>query len=170
LPPPPTVTDTPQPPSPTPFTIAVLPVDGGGGDTPNIRNNNPVKGGRNVTLPGFSPAEVSEPMVFRDKMVFQAEVFDANVGTHDGAGIENVTFTIFDSNGNQVHQRTENNAGYCVFGGGEPDCNVWVFPEHNNAWPGSAPRSAGFHDVLIDINPQNGGNIEWFWSFKLELP
>lgn len=169
-PPPAAATDTPPPPSPTPLLIAVLPVDGGGGDVPNIRNNNPVKGGRNVTLPGFVPGEATEPMVYRDRIVFQAEVFDANTGTNDGDGIENVTFTIVDSNGDPVHERTENNAGYCVFGGGEPDCNVLWLTENSPQWPGGAQVSSGFHDVSIDINPYNGDNVVWMWSFEIDLP
>jgi hypothetical protein len=150
--------------------IAVLPVDGGGGDVPNIRNNNPVKGGRNVTLPGFVPDEATEPMVYRDRIVFQAEVFDANSGTNDGDGIENVTFSIVDSQGNLVHERTENNASYCVFGGGEPDCNALSLAEDNPRWPGGASISSGLHDVSIEINPYAGDNVVWMWSFEIDLP
>ena len=168
-PPDPSDTPPPPPPSPTPVLIAVLPVDGGGGDVPNIRNNHPVKDGRNVTLPGYSPGEATEPMVYRDRIVFQAEVFDANVGTNDGDGIENVTFTILDPNGNPVHERTENNAGYCVFGGGEPDCDVLSLAEYDAHWPGGAQITNGLHTVTIDINPYNGSNVVWMWSFEIAL-
>ncbi|MGD9147538.1 MAG: hypothetical protein PVI80_18360, partial [Anaerolineae bacterium] len=82
---PPTAT---PPPSPTPIAIAVLPVDGSAGDD-SLGNDHPVKNGRNITLPGFAPHEVSNPMVFRQRMVFQAEVRDRNAGSHDGAGIDN---------------------------------------------------------------------------------
>jgi hypothetical protein len=162
-------TDTP-PPTPTPILIAVLPVDGGGGDVPNIRNNNPPKDGRNVTLPGYSPGEVSEPMVYRDRIVFQAEVFDANVGTNDGDGIDNVQFTIEDDRGQQVHFRPENTPGYCVFGGGEPDCNVLVFADTGFKWPDGETIFPVFYDVSIDINPQYSDPVDWMWSFAVELP
>ena len=59
-------------------------------------------------------------------------------GSTDGAGIESVTFIIRDETGKKVHERTERNAGYCVFGGGEPDCTVWRFSEHGDKWPGGA--------------------------------
>ena len=59
-------------------------------------------------------------MVFCDRMVFRIEVFDANVGVYDGSGIRDVTFKITEENGSTVHERTERQAGYCVFGGGEP--------------------------------------------------
>jgi hypothetical protein len=152
--------------------IAVLPVDGGGGDVPRIRNNNPVKDGRNVTLPGYSPDQVSTPMVFRDQIVFQAEVFDDQIGTNDGDGIENVTFAISDSEGNLVHEQTENNAGYCAFGGGEPECQVWSFAGNSYQWPSGAPITPGLHNVTIDINPEAPelANVTWLWSFAIELP
>jgi hypothetical protein len=158
------------PPSPTPVIVAVLPVDGGGNEFLNIRNANPVKDGRNVTLPGFSPAEVSEPMVFRDRMVFRVEVFDTNVGTTDGAGIDHVRFTITDDRGEQVYQRQENTPGYCVVVGGEPDCRVWVFVESGYRWPDGAQLSSGLHSVTIDIQPKNGELVQWFWSFQVEAP
>jgi hypothetical protein len=165
----PTNTEAAAPPTPTPIVIAVLPVDGGGGDVPNIRNNNPVKGGRNITLPGFTPAEASEPMVFRDRMVFQAEVFDANVGTYDGAGIDNVRFTIADDLGRQVHFRQENNAGYCVFGGGEPDCTVLNFADAGYRWPDGESIFPVNYSAIIDIKPQNGDTVSWFWSFSVQF-
>jgi hypothetical protein len=147
----------------------VLPVDGSAGDD-SLGNDHPVKNGRNITLPGFAPHEVSNPMVFRQRMVFQAEVRDRNAGSHDGAGIDNVRFTITDSNGRQVHFRQENNAGYCVFGGGEPDCNVWWFADSGYRWPDGEQLTAGGHSAVIDITPKQGEPVSWFWTFSVELP
>jgi hypothetical protein len=163
-------TDTPPPePTATPILIAILPVDGSDGNQ-NLHNDHAVKDGRNILLPGFSQAQVSEPMVFRDRAVFRVEVFDDAAGSRDGDGIQNVTFTISDESGNPVHERTENQAGYCVFGGGEPDCDVWVFAEHDYRWPGGAPIVNGTYSVEAVINPENGEGVSWFWSFVVELP
>ena len=112
----------------------MIPVDGSDGNKA-LGNNRGVNQGRNLLLPGFAPYEVSDPMVFGNRIVFQAEVFDAKSASTDGAGIESVTFTIRDETGEKVHERTERNAGYCVFGGGEPDCTVWRFSEHGDKWP-----------------------------------
>ena len=147
--------------------VAVVPVDGSDGNQ-NLGNDRGVNSGRNLLLPGFAPYEVSTPLIFRDRIVFQAEVFDKSAGQTDGAGIESVTFTIRDENGNQVHERTERNAGYCVFGGGEPDCTVWRFSEHGNKWPGGAKLQPGVHDAQIVITPKNGDAVTWFWSFQIE--
>ena len=106
--------------------VAVIPVDGSDGNKA-LGNNRGVNQGRNLLLPGFAPHETSDPMVFRDKIVFQAKVFDKNVGRYDGAGIESVTFTIRDETGEKVHERTERNAGYCVFGGGSRTAQSGVF-------------------------------------------
>ena len=179
---PPTATPTRQPPTPTatrqlptqtptpkpnPVAIVVLPVDGSGDDNPNIRNGRNVKNGRNIILPGFAQNEVSSPMIFRDRIVFRVEAFDSKVGNTDGAGIQNVKFVITGPNG-EVHNRTENNAGYCVFGGGEPDCDVWVFYPRGNKWPNGKTIENGSHSATITITPKQGKPVQWFWTFEIK--
>ena len=138
----PAPTDTPPPeppaPTPTPILIAVLPVDGSDGNRIFRSSHVEIKEGRAIVLPGYSQADVTEPMVFRDKVVFQVEVFDPNVGSQDGDGIQDVKITIRDGD-KIVHERTEKQAAYCVFGGGEPDCDVWVFADHDYKWPEGDP-------------------------------
>jgi hypothetical protein len=152
----------------TPATqVAVVPVDGSDGNKA-LGNNRDVNSGRNLLLPGFAPYQVSAPMVFGDKIVFQAEVFDRGAGQTDGAGIESVTFIIRDETGKKVHEQTERNAGYCVFSGGDPDCTVWRFSEHGDKWPGGADLNPGGHDAQIVIQPKNGEAVTWFWSFRVE--
>ena len=156
-------------PSPTPIAIAVLPVDGSDGNR-DLGNDHPLKDGRNISLPGFAQYETSDPMVFRERMVFQAEVRDSSVGPNDGDGIQSVRFAITDDRGQEVHVQQENDAGYCVFGGGEPDCNVWVFAETGYRWPDGAMLFPGSYSVVIDITPTQAEAVSWFWSFRVELP
>lgn len=165
--PPPTPTILPEP---TRELLAFVPVDGGGGEVVNLRNDNSFKEGRNITLPGVAQSEVSEPMVFGDQIVFQVEVWDKSAGTADGEGIRHVEFVIRD--GEQVvHERTEYNAGYCVFGGGEPDCVVWVFGEHGDKWPSGYPVREGVrYDVSAIIVADSGETADWMWSFQVDLP
>ncbi len=175
-------TPTPRPPTATPTpvnTVAVaptriqvaniVPVDGSDGNR-SLGNDRGVNGGRNILLPGPGSIAGDGTVVFRDSVVFQVEVFDRNVGQYDGAGIRDVTFKISDGTGNVVHQRTEYNAGYCVFGGGEPTCTVWRFSEHGGRWPGGAALRYGDHSVQIDIVPQNGQGVTWFWRFRIANP
>jgi hypothetical protein len=165
----PPATPTPAPTStPPPLAqVVIIPVDGSDGNK-ELGNDHDVNSGRNLLLPGFAPYEVADPMEFDDRIVFQAEVFDKGVGQTDGAGIESVTFTIRDENGDIVHEQTERNPGYCVFGGGEPDCTDWRFSQHGYRWPNGASLQPGVHDVQIFIQPKKGEAVTWFWSFRIK--
>ncbi len=90
-------------------------------------------------------------------LVFQVEAFDPNRGNRDGDGIRNVDLRIFDANGREVYQRTENNAAFCAFAGGEPECNIWFFGEHGDAWPSGEPVRFGETYLLRGVaNAQDG--------------
>jgi hypothetical protein len=150
--------------------IAVLPVDGSDGNQNLHSSYEEIMGGRTIVFPGYSQADVTEPIVFRDQMVFQVEVFDAGVGSKDGDGIKDVKITIHDGD-KVVHERTEEHAAYCVFGGGEPDCNVWVFADYDYKWPGG-DQIINYRTYNVDmvITPQQGEVANWRWSFMVELP
>lgn len=150
--------------TPTRVQVVVVPIDGG--DNNNLRNGRDVKGGRNLLLPGFTGPSTN-PVTFRDRVVFQVEVFDSTVGQYDGAGIQDVQFFISDGFG-EVHRRTERTAGYCVFGGGEPDCTVWWFSQHNNRWPDGAELHKGQHNAQIVITAKSGESAIWNWTFVIE--
>jgi hypothetical protein len=164
-----TVAPAPSPPvrpTPTPLQVAVLPVDGSDGNRA-LHNARNVMEGRNVLLPGFSQSAVKNPMIFKDRLVFQVEVFDETVGKRDGDGIASVTFTISDESGKVVYTRTETTAPYCVFSG-EQGCAVWQFSKQGNRWPGGATLRYGGHDVQITIQPKQGAAVNWFWGFRIE--
>ncbi|MCS6828963.1 MAG: SH3 domain-containing protein [Caldilinea sp.] len=90
-------------------------------------------------------------------LVFQVEAYDPTRGGEDGAGVRSVDLRIFDPDGREVYQRTERNAAYCAFAGGEPDCNVWRFREHGDAWPSGEPVRYGEPHLLRAIaNAEDG--------------
>lgn len=168
-------TNTPPPPTntPAPLSREVLGESDVDGDDGNdfIRGSSDSNNGRVVLLPGLLPSEVTDPVVFRDEMVFRVEVFDTRVDEYDGAGIRDVTFTIEpdDGSGQVLHQRTERTAGYCVFGGGEPNCNVLNLADAGFRWPSTgAPISNGQYVARIDIVAQNGESTQWRWRFEIE--
>jgi hypothetical protein len=177
----PTPTNTPPLPTATPvpapteekLAIAESDVDGNDGND-FLRGSSDSNQGRVVLLPGFAASEVSRPMVFRDRMVFRVEVFDTRAGLVDGAGIQDVTFQIVadDGNGEVVYERQEKNAGYCVFGGGEPNCNVLIFSESGNRWPDPFGGEIlnGQYLAIIDIVPLDGEPAQWRWRFNIEIP
>ena len=156
-------TDTPTPPPPTippPPDRVTLPPDGGKGAS-GLEGQ--------IVIPLRVDITSDRVAVFRDKLAFRVEVYDPQAGSRDGAGIREVTITIRDNDNNDVvHERTERNAGYCVFGGGEPDCNVWVLAEHNYKWPDGQNMVSGKYNVTFNIVREDGSDAEWIWSFLLQ--
>lgn len=158
--PPPTSTPTPLPPPPPPPERVTLPPDGGK-DASGLEGQIVIPFNVEVTSDGLA--------IFRDRLAFRVEVFDPHEGHHDGAGISEVTITIRDNeNNDRVHQRTERTAGYCVFGGGEPDCNVLVLAHNNYRWPDGENMVSGKYNVNFNIVRDDGSDADWIWSFLLQ--
>ncbi len=166
----PTVTRTPAP-TPTRLPpLALVKVFGNDSEDtaipPRISNDRPVNNGRNVILPGVVWMVDSGNVVFRDRLVFQVEVFDRNEGRRDGDGISTVTFRITDPVGN-VWEQKEQSKPYCVFGGSNR-CDLWTFSQHDNKWPNGNQLTPGQHSVDIVIQSKNGKPVTWFWGFEIQ--
>jgi hypothetical protein len=163
-------TATPPAPTEEKLLIAESDVDGDDGND-YLRGSSESNQGRVILLPGFDQSEVNDPMVFRDRIVFRVEVFDTRAGQVDGAGIEDVTFRIEvdDGSGQIVHERREQVPGYCVFGGGEPDCNV-IPLQDGSQWPEpyGGEILKGQYVAKIDIVPVDGEPTQWRWQFEIE--
>lgn len=149
---PPTATRTlppPPPPRPTP-TPLVLKTD---------------------SVPGTAwQARIIYTQQARGRLYIQVEAFDPKVGRRDGDGIDRVEFEIFNPNGQRVHQRTERTAKFCAFGGGEPNCTVWVFSERNNRWPdGRTPIVNGKHVVEVRVIGKNGDSQQGQYEIDIRL-
>ena len=87
--------------------------------------------------------------------------FDPARGDQDGDGIDNIDLRIFDADGSEVYQRTEGNAAYCAFAGGEPDCNVWYFSDNGDAWPSGEPvRYSDPYLLRGRVNAEDGRTLE----------
>ncbi|RIK58719.1 MAG: hypothetical protein DCC57_00280 [Chloroflexi bacterium] len=170
---PPTPTDTPiPPPTPTPtgqrLVIVESDVDGDDGND-FLRSSSTSNQGRVVLLPGFSPSEVTRPMVFHRRIALRVEVFDTRAGLTDGAGIESVTFRLIDETGggDVVYEKTETGAAYCLFGGDEPLCSTLMFAQTGNRWPNGAPIHDGDYVAQIDILAANDESTQWRWAFQI---
>ena len=170
---PPMPTNTAQPQQADPFvpatpTMSAQPQQAdpfvpGGGDPRGLVGR--------MLLPGYKgPALVDEP-IFDQQIVFRLFVYDPNFGNNDGAGINSVDMQISDPNGRVVQSRTEQNAAYCVFSGGEPDCLIWAFAEHDNQWPDGTPVCAGsgYQAVMtVDAKDDNNDNALWQFNFAID--
>ncbi len=152
----PTATPTTQP-TATPALVAGLP--------PRSVNSGP--GG---DLPDYVDAE----LISDDYFLYRVRVADTRTGSaEDGAGIKSVKF-IITLRGVEIYSRQENNAGYCIFSGGEPACNAWPQRDGYYVWGEGGPRvEADDYSARIVIVPQDTSEAEewnWFFDFTLSLP
>ncbi len=86
---------------------------------------------------------------------FQVQANDPAKGSTDGAGITNVDMSVVDSGNNVVYHRTEQNAAYCLFGGGAP-CAPWVFADHQYKWPDGKTIKDGSYTLKAQVNAMDG--------------
>ena len=121
-----------------------------------------------IILPGYV-GPVSDAPIFRDRIVFRLKVYDPAVGTVDGSGIRSVDFTITDPEGEVVHTQTENQAGFCAFGGGEPTCTVWVFAGHGNAWSKGKGVLLGKYSANMTVHTTRQKTEGALWEFEFEI-
>lgn len=106
----------------------------------------------------------------RGALAFRVRTFDRTVGERDGAGIANVDLIVLDADGNEVYRKRENTAGYCAFGGGEPNCNVYVFADHDNAWPNGEPiRDGENYRLRAEVQAKDGSRTAAGWDVELQL-
>lgn len=166
---PPTNTPPAVEPTPTLPIFDILPVDGDSGNQ-DIRGRFNRNEGRYVVIPAAPPGSISgAPPEFSQRLVFQVEPYDPAIGTNDGDGIQQVNFTIInqDNDGEEVYTHTEENPRYCAFGGGEPDCTLFVFQNNNFRWPGGPPLENANYRAVIEIVPLYSDPATWNWDFAI---
>ena len=150
----------PIPPTPTPFAVAFTDLPAGGGGDEIL---NGVVRGIGAKVDG------DNNIVFRKRMEVRLEA--TYNGKSKGQGIESVEYFVSDEEGNTVHQQTERNYPYCMFGNNTNDCeNVWVFANTGFTWPQSQieidPDTTYF--MNITATSTNGESRNWNFSFKIE--
>jgi hypothetical protein len=125
---------------------------------------------RSTGSDGFGPENLVVQADFDDDYLLRFYAHDVNVGEDDGDGIVSVEFTIKDANNNVVHSNSEETAGFCIFGGGEPNCNTWLVEDYVYKWPSTGiPVEDGEYDiqirVIMDDDSQGDGN----WTYDLTV-
>jgi hypothetical protein len=119
--------------------------------------------------PGGTTAEyVLDEVIVDDAFLFRLWIADTRFGEQDGAGIDHVEFTISTQDQSQViYQNREDNAAYCVFQGGLPDCNPWRQENGRFLWPNGIEVQPGAYHATILVYPQDpafSGEV-WNWDF-----
>jgi len=119
-------------------------------------------------FPGYSLNATSD-------LTFRLIAYRDDGPKNDGAGIKQVEFRICRNDcgddKNVVYRRTEQNAAYCAFGGGEPNCTIFHFTRGTN-WPDTnTPVQSGNYAVEARVTPKEG-NAYWQGQieFKISLP
>jgi hypothetical protein len=115
-------------------------------------------------------------VVFKSPLWFSvlAYVPSPDGNDRDGAGIAQVQFSITgpttSGESDIIYERTEQNAAYCVFGGGEPDCEAWDFAANDNRWPNGEPVQFG-ENYHVQINVDGADDTaSWNFNFTIEAP
>lgn len=126
----------------------------------------------NSTPDGTFPPNFIWEADFNDQYFVRFKVYDTNSGeTDDGDGISEVSFQVLDGDENQVYQRTERQSGFCIFGGGEPDCNPWLIEDNVYKWSaGGEPVKTGQYRLLIVVTASSGEQGNWNYDVDLKLP
>lgn len=159
----PTATLTPLPATATPTrAVAGLP--------PNVINEIP-GGACNRT------ANIVAEITNDPSYLYRVKAFDNRVGPNDGDGIDSVRFSISDASG-EVYFREERTAGYCIFGGGEPNCRPWPFNDQGQfTWGQGGPVvTPGTYQVFILVvakEPDSGtesNECNWNFDMTISLP
>jgi hypothetical protein len=150
---PPTPTPQPQPtdtPTATPPTIP----------RPQVQSSTPF---------GDPNGLEGEP-VFDNVYFVKMDVHDPAVGDQNGDGITKVDFQVQDLNGNTVYSRPENTASYCIFGGGEPNCNPWVIENGVAKWTaGGDTIESGDYKLNIFVTADNPDIPAAFWGVDIHI-
>jgi hypothetical protein len=157
-PPPTQPPPTAVPPTPLPTATAVVV------GPPPISQNKPNGG---TCINGEDVQNIFTDVIMDPNYLFRVTAFDDRVGTHDGAGIDEIEFLITSNQtGKIVFSNTESNAAYCVFQGGEPNCNTWGIDEQGRYhWGNSGPVvEPGEYFVLITLRWHEPDNL----SFQTE--
>lgn len=149
-----------SPPQPT-ATLFPLVKQGAPGDRQGIEGDIYAPAGLQIS---------ADPAVYGQRISFLlVDAFDSTVGGFEGDGVNTVTFTIFDSNGNEVFRKVDATPFYCAFGGDNP-CSVWDFSKNNGSWPDGTLAQSGNYNAQIEAKGKSPERFSvWTYDFALDL-
>jgi hypothetical protein len=89
---------------------------------------------------------------------------------NDGDGIDHVLFIVNNKNGTKVYSRSEGTAKFCIFMGGEPDCNPWPKSNGRYVWgTGGSEIVSGDYQVTIRSALKSDPTNESQWTFQITI-
>lgn len=159
----PTATPTPTPQLPLPVGVVIQSPGGDGDLIGNIYTDPRI-------VSGTTDGNAGEP-IFREFFFLEAYAYDPTVDEGSGAGIRNVNFEISCPN-NETYEHTESTARYCIFGGGEPNCNVLRLQNGATLPDSQCVIENGTYNINIAINPTRSdrAGANWNLTVRFEPP
>ena len=91
----------------------------------------------------------------------------------DGDGIDHVLFTVNDKKNLKVYSNNEATAKYCIFKGGEPDCNAWPTSNGHYSWgSGGVEIKSGDYlvTVRVALKSDPGNESQWTIPITIKIP
>jgi hypothetical protein len=126
-----------------------------------------------VVVPGILPLSAKpqvsgQNIVFHGQVALQVKTHLKSMGSQDGAGIAEVRFDI-DDGGHTLFTQKEHTARFCLFGGGEPACNILV-PARDKYWPNTTTPVEFTHSYHGHINiTRKDGTHDGAWNFDFTI-
>jgi hypothetical protein len=102
-------------------------------------------------------------------MQIRARIEDTD---HNGDGIDTITF-IIQRSGEEVYKTTEGTASFCIFNGGEPNCNPWPKTNGRYTWGAGGPEiETGDYKATIRVTRDSDNSYydQWTFDFTVDLP
>jgi hypothetical protein len=122
---------------------------------------------------GSFPEEWVWELDFNPIYLLRFKVYDETIGTTgDGDGIGEVAFEVIDPAGEVVLQRTERTAAFCIFGGGEPNCNSWIIEDSFYKWQVGGPAAVS-GDYQVNVLAQSADGLSfgnWRMTVNMQFP
>lgn len=81
---------------------------------------------------------------------------DPGRGQNCGDGIDDVHMELFDPNGTRVHDRSEGTYGFCLYGGGEPDCTAYDYAGNGYTWDSGDSVVTGTYVLRATVRADDG--------------
>ena len=125
---------------------------------------------KNSDPDGNFPDNLDYEADFNSRFFVRMFAHDTDVGDEDGDGITEVIFTVENEDGDKVYEHSEETAGFCVFGGGEPDCNPWVFEDFQYKWTsGGDPVEEGTYELRVQVFMESEDEGNWGYEVEINL-
>ncbi len=187
LTPAPTASETPAPspaPSDTPAATATAKVADTQAPSPTIPpqavpTNTPVRevalqipAVSNLPAQGPQGGDIDFAVVISNTYLMRIKA-QKHGSKNDGDGIDHVLFTVSDKKNLKVYSNNETTAKYCIFKGGEPDCNPWPASNGHYTW-GSGGTEIKSGDYLVTVRAalksDPGSESQWTIPITIKIP